>query len=50
MEMLIDLVKYNRVDLSKLVTHVYHGFDNIEEALHIMKDKPKDFIKPVVIL
>jgi isopropanol dehydrogenase (NADP+) len=50
MEMLIDLVKYNRVDLSKLVTHVYHGFDKIEEALLIMKDKPKDFIKPVVIL
>jgi len=50
MEMLIDLVKYNRVDLSRLVTHVYHGFDKIEEALLIMKDKPKDLIKPVVIL
>jgi len=50
MEMLIDMVKYNRVDLSKLVTHVYHGFDKIEEALLIMKDKPKDLIKPVVIL
>jgi len=33
MEMLIDLVKYNRVDLSRLVTHVYHGFDKMEEAL-----------------
>lgn len=50
MEMLIDLVKYNRVDLSKLVTHVYHGFDHIEEALMLMKDKPKDLIKPVVII
>ena len=50
MERLIDLVKYNRVDLSKLVTHVYHGFDKIEEALLIMKDKPKDLIKPVVII
>ena len=50
MEMLIDMVKYNRVDLSKLVTHVYHGFDKIEEALLIMKDKPKDLIKPVVII
>lgn len=50
MEMLIDMVKYNRVDLSKLVTHVYHGFDKIEEALLIMKDKPNDLIKPVVIL
>lgn len=50
MEMLIDLVKYNRVDLSKLVTHVYNGFEHIEEALLLMKDKPKDLIKPVVLI
>lgn len=50
MEMLIDLVKYKRVDLSKLVTHVFNNFDNIEEALMLMKDKPKDLIKPVVII
>ena len=50
MEMLIDLVKYDRVDLSKLVTHVYHGFDKIEEALLIMREKPSDLIKPVVII
>ncbi len=50
MEMLIDLVKYNRVDLSKLVTHVFNGFENIEKALLLMKDKPKDLIKPVVIV
>lgn len=50
MERLIDLVKYNRVDLSRLVTHVYHGADKIEEALLIMREKPKDLIKPVVII
>ncbi len=50
MEKLIDLVRYNRVDLSKLVTHVYNNFDDMEEALLLMKDKPKDLIKPVVIL
>ena len=49
-EMLRDMVIYNRVDLSKLVTHVYHGFEHIEEALLLMKDKPKDLIKAVVIL
>ncbi|AVK46988.1 isopropanol dehydrogenase [Clostridium sp. MF28] len=49
-EMLRDMVVYNRVDLSKLVTHVYHGFEHIEEALLLMKDKPKDLIKAVVIL
>ncbi|AEM79845.1 NADP-dependent isopropanol dehydrogenase [Thermoanaerobacter wiegelii] len=50
MERLIDLVFYKRVDPSKLVTHVFQGFDNIEKALMLMKDKPKDLIKPVVIL
>jgi threonine dehydrogenase-like Zn-dependent dehydrogenase len=50
MEMLIDLVKYNRVDLSKLVTHTFNGFENVEEALMLMKDKPKDLIKPVVLV
>ncbi|NOH17043.1 NAD(P)-dependent alcohol dehydrogenase [Clostridium cochlearium] len=50
MERLIELVKYNRLDPSKLVTHVYKGFDKVEEALNLMKDKPKDLIKPVVIL
>ncbi|AKA68229.1 NAD(P)-dependent alcohol dehydrogenase [Clostridium scatologenes] len=50
MEMLVDLVKYKRVDLSKLVTHVYKGLDKIEDALIQMKEKPRDLIKPVVII
>jgi len=50
MEMLADLVRYGRLDPSKLVTHVFHGFEHVEEALMLMKDKPKDLIKPVVII
>ncbi|MDD3839771.1 MAG: NAD(P)-dependent alcohol dehydrogenase, partial [Clostridia bacterium] len=50
MERLIDLVKYDRVDPGKLVTHVFHGFDSVQKALELMKDKPKDLIKPVVII
>jgi threonine dehydrogenase-like Zn-dependent dehydrogenase len=50
MERLIDLIEYGRIDPSKLVTHVYHGFNHIEEALMLMKDKPKDLIKPVVVI
>lgn len=50
MEMLRDLVLYNRVDLSRLVTHEFTGFENIEKALLLMKDKPKDLIKAVVLL
>lgn len=50
MERLINLVRYQRLNLSKLVTHVFEGFDHIEEALLLMKDKPKDLIKPVVLV
>ena len=50
MERLIDLVVAKRIDLSKLVTHTFDGFDNIKDALLLMKDKPKDLIKPVVII
>jgi threonine dehydrogenase-like Zn-dependent dehydrogenase len=50
MEELIDMVKYNRVDLSKLVTHKFNGVENFEKALMLMKDKPKDLIKPVVFV
>lgn len=50
MERLINLVRYNRVDPSKLVTHKFHGFEHIEEALMLMKDKQQDLIKPVVFV
>lgn len=37
-----------RLDASKLITHEFHGFDKIGEALQMMKDKPRDLIKPIV--
>ncbi|MCL1891647.1 MAG: NAD(P)-dependent alcohol dehydrogenase [Coriobacteriia bacterium] len=48
MERLADMVLAGRVDPSKLLTHRFEGFDSIEEALMLMKDKPADLIKPVV--
>ncbi len=48
-ERLIDMVRYNRVDPSRLATHVFKGMDNIEKAWYLMRDKPKDLIKPVVV-
>ena len=50
MEKLASLVMAGRLDPGKLITHRFQGFDKIEEALMLMKDKPKDLIKPVVIL
>ncbi len=50
MEKLALLMVTGRLDTSKLLTHRFNGFEHMEEALLLMKDKPKDLIKPVVIL
>lgn len=50
MEKLASMLETGRIDTSKLITHKFNGFDSIEEALMLMKDKPADLIKPVVII
>lgn len=50
MEKLIDMVKYGRVDPSKMISHKFNGFESMEEALILMKDKPRELIKPIVYL
>lgn len=50
MEKLISLVSHGRLDPSKLVTHVFNGLEYAEKALLLMKDKPRDLIKPVVLV
>ncbi len=49
-EKLCSLVLSGRIDPSKLVTHVFKGFDKIPEALELMHNKPADLIKPVVLM
>ncbi|MDR0911457.1 MAG: NAD(P)-dependent alcohol dehydrogenase [Methanobrevibacter sp.] len=50
MEQLTALALTGRGDPGKLITHRFEGLENLEEALLLMKDKPKDLIKPVVII
>ncbi len=50
MEKLSSLVTSGRLNLAPLSTHVFNGWDHIEEALFLMRDKPADLIKPVVKL
>ena len=50
MEKLSSLVAAGKLDLSPLSTHVFDGFEHIEEALFLMRDKPAELIKPVVKL
>ena len=50
MEKLGALVSAGKLDVSPLSTHVFDGLDHLEEAMFLMRDKPKDLIKPVVKL
>ena len=50
MEKLATLIQTGRLDTSKLLTHRFNGFDHMEESLLLMKDKPRDLIKPVVMI
>lgn len=50
MERLLAMVQTNRVDPSKLITHRFRGFEKIEDAFHLMTNKPKDLIKPIVFM
>lgn len=48
MEKLGALVAAGKLDLKPLSTHVFDGWEHLEEALFLMRDKPADLIKPVV--
>lgn len=48
MEKLGALVSAGKLDVHPLVTHVFDGWEHLEEALFLMRDKPRDLIKPVV--
>ncbi len=50
MEKLASMIVANRIDPSLMLTHRFKGFENVEPALMLMKDKPRDLIKPVVMI
>ena len=49
-EKLARLVMENRIHPEKLITHRFTGLESVEPALMLMKDKPKDLIKPLVVM
>ena len=49
-EKLARLVMENRIHPEKLITHRFTGLESVEPALMLMKDKPKDLIKPLVVV
>lgn len=49
-EKLARLVMAGRIHPEKLITHTFCGLDSVEKALLLMKDKPRDLIKPLILL
>lgn len=49
-ERMVDMIKYGRIDPTKLITHRFEGFDAIEDAFLLMDSKPADLIKPAVFI
>ena len=49
-EKLARLITTKRIHPERLITHKFNGFENVEQALMLMKDKPADLIKPLVII
>jgi threonine dehydrogenase-like Zn-dependent dehydrogenase len=50
MEYLARVIQNKRLDVSPLLTHRYNRLEDLEEGLLLMKDKPSDLIKPVVMV
>lgn len=50
LEKLASLIVHGKLDVKPLLTHRFEGFEHVEDALMLMKDKPADLIKPVVVL
>ncbi|MCF0228405.1 MAG: NAD(P)-dependent alcohol dehydrogenase [Parasporobacterium sp.] len=50
MEKLSSLVASGRLNVKPELTHVFHGWEHTQEALEMMRDKPKDLIKPVIVV
>ena len=49
-ERLVRLIQAGRVHPGKMLNYKFEGFDKIEDAFHLMDSKPKDLIKPYVLI
>ena len=50
MEKLLNLLQYDRVDPTPLITHRFQGLDQVEAAFRLMEAKPPELVKTIVTL
>jgi threonine dehydrogenase-like Zn-dependent dehydrogenase len=44
----MDMLNYKRIDMQPLITHEF-PIEKIEDAFSVAKDKPKGFVKSVIV-
>ena len=49
MERLLSMVKHKRFTPEKLITHTFEGFEKVEQALELMRDKGNTVIKTMIL-
>ncbi len=47
---MMELIKHGRIDTTKLITHKFHGWDELPKAFELMDKKAPDLIKPIIYL
>lgn len=49
-ERLLNLMVNGRLDVSGMLTHKFEGLEKVEDGVQLMKDKPRELIKPVITI
>ena len=49
-EQMLALISNGRVDPGKMVSHVFHGVDEIGKAFEVMGNKTDDLVKPIIMM
>ena len=49
-ERMLKMVSYGRVDPGVLITHQYLGLNSVSDALELMRQKPEDLLKVMVVI
>ena len=47
---MMEMIKYGRIDPTKLITHRFHGWNELPKAFELMDKKSPHLIKPIVYL
>jgi NADP-dependent alcohol dehydrogenase len=50
MDRMANLVLAGRIHPEKMITHRFTGIEHVEDGVELMRTKPRDLIKPVILV